>query len=156
MQCNKTGFTFSLFNQAVHALFFTLSVYLLSAFILETAISFIGISWGTCTLVTLYRDHQKPDKQQKTINCKELRVKDSALSSPPGLLWPRTVLVTILLMLLTSVAVNAWLLNQKSQGKIPLVIAHRAGALYAPENSFVKPVAGGIGKESIGCYPVGF
>ena len=65
------GFAFSRFDQAVHALFFTLSVYLVSAFILETAITFIGISWGTCTLVILYRDHQNPDKPQKTIDYEE-------------------------------------------------------------------------------------
>ena len=129
------GFAFSRFNQAVHALFFTISVYLISAFILETTITFIAISWGTCTLVILYRDHQNPDKPQKTIDYEELRVKDSATSSSHRLLRPRIVPATMLVMLLASVAVNAWLLNQKSQGKIPLVIAHRAGALHAPENS---------------------
>lgn len=50
------GFAFSRFNQAVHTLFFTISVYLVSAFILETAITFIAISWGTCILVVFYRD----------------------------------------------------------------------------------------------------
>ena len=129
------GFAFSRFDQAVQALFFTVSVYLVSALILETAVTFIGISWGTSTLVILYRDHQNPDKPQKTIDYEELRAKDSATSSPHLLLRPRIVLATILVMLLTSVAVNVWLLNQKSQGKIPLVIAHRAGALHAPENS---------------------
>jgi glycerophosphoryl diester phosphodiesterase len=129
------GIALRLFNQTVHAIFFIISVYLLSAFILETAISFIGISWGTCAIVTLYRNQQNPDKPQKTINYKELRVKDSPNSSPHRFLRPKIVLLTILLVLLTSVAVNAWLLNQKTQGKIPLVIAHRAGALHAPENS---------------------
>ena len=38
-------------------------------------------------------------------------------------------------MLLASVAVTIWLMNQQSQGVTPLVIAHRAGALRAPENS---------------------
>ena len=129
------GFAFSRFNQAVDALFFTISVYLVSAFILETVIFFIGISWGTCTLVILYRDHPDPDKPKKIIDRQELRVKDSAKSSPHRLFQPRIVLATILVMLLTSAAVNAWLMNQTSHGKIPLVIAHRAGALHAPENS---------------------
>jgi glycerophosphoryl diester phosphodiesterase len=129
------GFAFSRFNQAVDALFFTISVYLVSAFIIETVISFTGISWGTCILVILYRDHQNPDKPNKIIDYQELRVKDSSKISPHRLLQPRIVLATILVMLLTSLAVNAWLLNQKSHSKIPLVIAHRAGALHAPENS---------------------
>jgi glycerophosphoryl diester phosphodiesterase len=129
------GIAISFFNQTVHALFFIISVYLLSAFILETVISFIGISWGTCTLVTLYRIQQNPDKPRKTINYKELRVKDAATSSPHRFFRPKIVLVAILIVLLTSVALNAWLLNQKTPGKIPLVIAHRAGALHAPENS---------------------
>lgn len=129
------GFALSRFNQAVHALFFTISVYLVSAFILETAITFIAISWGTCTLVIFYRDHQNSDKPQKTFGYGELRINDSTTSSPHRLLRPRIAVVTILVMLLTSVATNTWLLNQKSQGKIPLVIAHRAGALHAPENT---------------------
>jgi glycerophosphoryl diester phosphodiesterase len=45
------------------------------------------------------------------------------------------VLVAIFVFLLVSAAINVWLLNQKSPGKIPLVIAHRAGALHAPENT---------------------
>ena len=129
------GIALRLFNQTVHAIFFIISVYLLSAFILETAIAFIGISWGTCILVIFYQDCQNSDKPQKTFGYEELRVKDSTTSSPHRLLRPRIVLATILVMLLTSVAVNAWLLNQKSHGKIPLVIAHRAGALHAPENT---------------------
>jgi glycerophosphoryl diester phosphodiesterase len=45
------------------------------------------------------------------------------------------VLAAILVVVLTSAGVNAWLLSQTSPGKMPLVIAHRAGALHAPENS---------------------
>ena len=48
-----TGFACGRFNQAVPALFFTILIYLLSDFILRTAITFIGLSWGTCTLVIL-------------------------------------------------------------------------------------------------------
>jgi glycerophosphoryl diester phosphodiesterase len=129
------GFALSLFDQALQALFLMLSIYLLSAFFLETAIQFIAISWGTCILVILYRDHQTPDKPQKAINYKESRVKNLATSSPHRLLRPWIVLLTMLFVLLSSVVVNAWLLRRKSHGKVPLVIAHRAGALHAPENS---------------------
>jgi glycerophosphoryl diester phosphodiesterase len=129
------GFACSRFNQAVPALFFTILVYLLSDFILKTAIAFIGISWGTCTLAILYRDHQNSDKPKYTIDYEELRTKDPAANAPRRQLRPRIVLATILVMLLASVAVTIWLMNQKSQGVTPLVIAHRAGALRAPENS---------------------
>ncbi len=129
------GFALSLFNQAVHALFYTLSVYLVSALILEITITFIGMSWGMATLVILYRDHLKAEKPHQTKEYDELRATDSATSSAHRFHRSWIVLVTILVVMLSSVPITAWLLNQKSHGKIPLVIAHRAGALHAPENS---------------------
>jgi glycerophosphoryl diester phosphodiesterase len=38
-------------------------------------------------------------------------------------------------LLLASVGVSLFLLNQEPPGQVPLVIAHRAGALHAPENT---------------------
>ena len=129
------GFALSRFNQEVHALFFTISVFIVLTFIIQTTFAFIAISWGACILVILYRKNQNIDKPQRTIDYEEPRVKDNVAKSPYRFRRLKIALATVLFILLASMAVNAWLLSQKSQGKVPLVIAHRAGALHAPENS---------------------
>jgi glycerophosphoryl diester phosphodiesterase len=129
------GFVVSRLHHAVHALFFTISVYLVLAFVLEAAVTFIGMAWGTCVLVIFYRDHGRTGDQQKAFKSEEIPVKDSTETYSRRLFRPKIVLVAIFVFLLVSAAINVWLLNQKSPGKIPLVIAHRAGALHAPENT---------------------
>ena len=130
------GFAVDRLNDAVYALFFTISVYLVSAFLLEAVVTFIGMGWGTCLLVIVYRNHRGYAGQQKALDPDKLPANDlTAASSAPRLLQPGIVLAATLLLLLASAIINAWLLNQKSPGKIPLVIAHRAGMLHAPENT---------------------
>lgn len=129
------GFAVSGLNHAVNALFFTISIYLVSAFILEAAVTFIGMAWGTCVLVSFYRDYRRFDGLHKALGPEKIKVKD--LIAAPNRRWfrPGTVLAAIGILLLASVTINVWLLNQKSLANIPLVIAHRAGALHAPENT---------------------
>ena len=129
------GLVSSRFGLAIHPLFFVISVYLVLAFILEMVITFIAYSWGACILVVLYRDHVKAGALQTASGPEKLSDKDSSELLTPGLLRPGIVLLAILVLLLTSGVVNALLLSQKSAGKTPLVIAHRAGALHAPENT---------------------
>ena len=129
------GLALNRFDQAVHALFFTISVYLVSAFILQIAISFIVLCWGTSTLVILYREHVTPDRPEQEYDSEISGAIGSTTGAAQGRLRPGHVLAAILVVVLSSAGVNAWLLSQTSPGKMPLVIAHRAGALHAPENS---------------------
>ena len=129
------GLASSRFDQAVHPLFFAISVYLVLAFILEMVITFIAFSWGACILVVLYRDHVEVDALQLASEPRELSDKDSSELPTSARLRPGIVVLAIFVLFLTSGAVNALLLSQKSEGKTPLVIAHRAGALHAPENT---------------------
>ena len=121
-------------GDAVTALFFTISIYLVSNVVLEEVISFIGIAWATCILVICYRDDRPGTMPQIDLRNQGPRTeKKTAFSNP--LLRPRVILSMICSLLLASVGVSLFLLNQEPPGQVPLVIAHRAGALHAPENT---------------------
>ena len=129
------GFAVNRLHHSVHALFFTISVYLVLAFVLELAVTFIGMAWGTCVLMIFYRDHGCPGGPKKARQSEEFLVEDSTAAYSHRLFRSKIALASLVVFLLVSVAISMWLLNQKSPGKIPLVIAHRAGALHAPENT---------------------
>ena len=128
------GFVVRQLGDAVTALFITISVYLVSNVVLEAVISFIGIAWATCILVICYRADRPATILQTDLRNEGLRTEKQPASSNHSL-RPRIIFLTICGMLVASVGVSLFLLNQKPPGKVPLVIAHRAGALHAPENT---------------------
>jgi glycerophosphoryl diester phosphodiesterase len=121
-------------GDAVTALFFSISLYLVSNVVLEAVISFIGIAWATCILVICYRDDRPATIPRTGLRTEELRTEKQPASSN-RLFRSRIIFAAICALLVASVGVSLFLLNQKPPGKVPLVIAHRAGALHAPENT---------------------
>ena len=129
-----TGLVIRHLGDAVTTMFFTISVYLVPNVVLEAVISFIGIAWATCILVSCYRDDRPATMAQTDLRNEGLQAEQQPTSSNFSL-RPRIIFMTLCGMLVASLGVSLFLLNQKPPGKVPLVIAHRAGALHAPENT---------------------
>ncbi|MGD8650102.1 MAG: glycerophosphodiester phosphodiesterase family protein [Desulfobacterales bacterium] len=122
-------------SQNIWALFITVGVYLLLATLSGFLINFIGATWTVCTLVVCYHDHSNmpvtnrpPDDASKPAE-RRLSVGRHKLSS-----WALGIGIVILAVV--GVALSWWMLrHQNLPAKAPAIIAHRAGAHHAPENT---------------------
>ncbi|KPJ78233.1 MAG: hypothetical protein AMJ54_04475 [Deltaproteobacteria bacterium SG8_13] len=121
-------------ENAVTALFFTISVYLVTGAALEAVFSFIGIAWVVCILVTCY--HADRPAALPPAPAPEAPSRNQPRQRPPRpALRYGVVALALGIVLAASIGVSLFLLKRKPPDKVPVVIAHRAGALHAPENS---------------------
>jgi glycerophosphoryl diester phosphodiesterase len=128
------GFAVSRLSGSVHGLLFAISVYLVLAVLVDSVVAFIGMAWITCVLAISYRAHKLSAGPQGSVQTVSTRP-EKPITAMPRLLRPLVVMPALAALLVASAAVSAWLLRQEPSDVVPIVIAHRAGALHAPENS---------------------
>ena len=115
---------------SVRGLFFVISMYLVLSFLISVVIQFIGLAWTICVMVLCYRQ-QRPSKDSQTVHAPT----EKKISPRIRRLRLRLVLPALAALILASVIVSMWQLRQKPPDIVPVVIAHRAGARHAPENT---------------------
>ena len=125
----------SLLSQNIGGLFVTICLYLLVAAFSSLLINFFGSAWTICTLVACYRDHanlpvanRPSDGFSKSTKSHLSEIRHS----------PQSLIVGLSLIILAAVGIafSWWFVpNRDLPAKIPEIIAHRAGAHHAPENT---------------------
>jgi glycerophosphoryl diester phosphodiesterase len=119
---------------SVHGLFFVISVYLVLGFIINTVLAFLVTAWSACALTVCYRTQQRP-KGPKSLAHAGFGSLEIQSKVSGHWIRSRLVLGALVALLLMSAVVTVWQLRQKPYDRMPLIIAHRAGAKHAPENS---------------------
>jgi glycerophosphoryl diester phosphodiesterase len=125
----------SLFSENLWGLFIIICIYLALTTIFGFVIHFIGAGWLVCTLMACYRDHSTPlFPHTAPTDLYDPTQKSSRTSHQKRLGWiPVVSLATLAAM---GVGFSGWLLQTQDLPEKPiLIIAHRAGAHYAPENT---------------------
>ena len=109
-----------------------MSAYLLARGALDTVIIVLGLFWGIGIWVVFYRRCAREDMSHIPLTRLSMpaSLKVSALA-----LHMRAFIVVLALLFVGSWGMSIWILRQNVPTKIPLVIAHRAGAANAPENT---------------------
>ncbi len=123
-----THLTFS-----VNGILYIASVHLLVSTLLEAVLNFIGMAWCICIWVVCYR---------KAVDSISVRRPVSEVASKQlmtlllKILRPRVMFPIIAALLIISGLFSVWMFwNAPDKMPMPLVIAHRAGAGAAPENT---------------------
>jgi glycerophosphoryl diester phosphodiesterase len=109
-------------------------MYLVLAFLINVVIYFLGMAWTTSVLVLCYREQRPPEDSPSAIQTAS-EPTEKKIAPPHSLLRLRLILSALAVLLAASGAVSVWQLRHKPPDIVPLVIAHRAGALHAPENT---------------------
>jgi len=116
----------SLFSQNLWGLFIVICIYLALTTIFSFVIHFVGAGWTVSTLMACYQDHSKslwvhPPSKVSSDHQKPLR-------------W--ILLLSLATLVAMGVGVSGWLFQGRDLPSKPiLIIAHRAGAHYGPENT---------------------
>ena len=125
----------SLLSQNIWVLFVTICLYLLVAAFSSLFINFFGSVWTTCTLVACYQDHANWPAANRLPG----GYSKSAISHRSEIHRPQqSLIVGLILVILAAagIALSWWFVpNRELPSKIPEIIAHRAGAHHAPENT---------------------
>ena len=129
----RPGITF--FGENLWGLFVVVCVYLGLTTILSLVIHFVGAGWIVCTLMACYQDHSlslidhPPPKVFPVGEKKPIRRSHNRLSR-------YIVLGNLVVLVAISIGFTGWLIEERNPPSKPiLIIAHRAGAHHAPENS---------------------
>jgi glycerophosphoryl diester phosphodiesterase len=128
------SFVVNRLDGSVQLLLFVISIYLVMAFLINVVTYFVGLAWTTCVLVISYRE-QAPSKETKNAIQFDPEQEEKKNTPPPHLFQLRLILLGLALLILAGAAVSVWQLRNKPPDNVPFVIAHRAGALHAPENT---------------------
>lgn len=124
----------SLFGENLWGLFAVVCIYLALTTIFSVVIHFMGAGWIVCTLMACYRDpslsfmdHPPPkdslpvEKPSRTSHQKLQRL---------------IVLANLIVIAAISIGFSGWLIEERNlPSQDILIIAHRAGAQHAPENT---------------------
>jgi glycerophosphoryl diester phosphodiesterase len=129
-----TSFLVSRLGGSVRLLLFVISMYLVLAFLINIVTYFFGLAWTICVLVLCYRE-QRPSKDLQSATQSAYQPTENKIAPPPRLLRLRLILPALAVLIIAGAAVSAWQLRNKPPDIVPFVIAHRAGALHAPENT---------------------
>ncbi len=129
-----TSFLVSHLGGSVRLLLFVISMYLVLAFLINVVIYFLGMAWTTSVLVICYREQRPPEDSQRTTQ-PAYAPTEKKMAPPHRLVRLRLILPALAVLLAASGAVSVWQLRHKPPDIVPFVIAHRAGALRAPENT---------------------
>jgi glycerophosphoryl diester phosphodiesterase len=122
-------------SQNIWGLFITVCVYLALAAFSGFLINFIGATWTVCTLVACYQDHSNlPATNRPSDDFVKPSEKYLQTGRHHLLLW--ILGFGLVIPTAAGVALSWWLLrHQNLPAKAPEIIAHRAGAGHAPENT---------------------
>jgi len=98
--------------------------------VVESLLLSVSASWMICVLLIVYR-------RNHTNSCGyDLRPKFKTLSTSKTLAFRIYIaLASITFLVAISWLCSLWIVKQQVTQDLPLIIAHRAGAAYAPENS---------------------
>ena len=128
-----TGLLLKFTQSSLQTTVFLISQYLIVTFILETVVFCLGLAWFA-SLRALYFSKEverkaiaQPHDQESIHLGKQLR----------KYARPKTLMASLLVLITGSILLSGYFLNKHSPNKRPLIIAHRTGAAYAPENSLV-------------------
>jgi glycerophosphoryl diester phosphodiesterase len=124
-------------SNSINLIISLIAGYLILNGITSAVAVFFGLAWVVCVWETCYRHINKNVKHA-------LAYKDSPVFkglAPPsrGLAIRILLVMTLVLTVLAGISwgISAWIISRKSPAKVPLIIAHRAGAADAPENTTV-------------------
>lgn len=129
------GFILARVGTNYDLLIYTLSFYLVLTVSFNVSLHFVGISWLVSTWVAFYRNLSKlsislPNKASR----KSIR-RANRFDIAGVLFGSKSVLLAVVILLIVSVAVSFAMFRPVPKNINTFVIAHRAGASYAPENS---------------------
>ncbi len=122
-------------SQNIWGLFITVGVYLALAALSGLLINFMGATWTVCTLVGCYQDHSNMparDRPSDDFSKPAERYLPAGRQHRPW--W--ILGFGLVILAAVGVALSWWMLrHQNLPAKAPAIIAHRAGAHHAPENT---------------------
>lgn len=127
----STDFALMRFEHSMSAIIFVISAYLVVSSACSVIFGFVGTAWTTCVWLMCYLQQVPAQQAERSAGA----IPNTPLEAAQPLIYPRRFAVVVIGMLLASVAISVWILSQESTPNTPLVIAHRAGPAYAPENS---------------------
>lgn len=122
-------------SQNIWGLFVTVGVYLALAGLSGLLINFMGAAWTVCTLVACYQDHSNlPATNRPSDDFSKPAERYLSVGRHHMPSWILGFALVILAAV--GIALSWWLLrHQNLPAKAPAIIAHRAGAGHAPENT---------------------
>ena len=122
-------------SQNIWGLFVTVGVYLALAGLSGLLINFMGAVWTVCTLVACYQDHSNlPATNRPSDDFSKPAERYLSVGRHHMPSWILGFALVILAAV--GIALSWWLLrHQNLPAKAPAIIAHRAGAGHAPENT---------------------
>jgi glycerophosphoryl diester phosphodiesterase len=125
----------SLLNQSIGGLFVAICLYLGVAAFSGFLINFIAAVWTVCTLIGCYQGNSNsPALNHRSVDLSKPAGKTISEKKRPLYKW--SLGFGIIILTAVSVALSWWLQsNQTLPSKAPAIIAHRAGAHHAPENT---------------------
>jgi glycerophosphoryl diester phosphodiesterase len=126
----------SLFSENLWGLFVVVCIYLGLTTIFSLVIHFVGAGWIVCTLMACYRDHSAPILDHPPPE----KIPATAVKKHSGTSHQKLLRLFLLGNLLTVMAISigfsGWMIQERNlPSQAILIIAHRAGAHHAPENS---------------------
>jgi glycerophosphoryl diester phosphodiesterase len=127
------SFAINRLGGSVRLLLFMISLYLVLAFLINVVIYFLGLAWTTCVMVICYEE-QTSKETTSAIQPAFVPI-EKKITPLPRLLRLRFILAALAVLIIAGAAVSVWQLRHKPPDIVPLIIAHRAGALHAPENT---------------------
>ena len=129
------GFALTYLVSSVNGILYLVSVHLITSTVLEAILNFVGLAWCVCIWVVCYRhltDSKVIPKSQTDLSLKQLKSFTKLLK----IFRPRMIFPIIAGLLLISFLFSVWMLRHApDKSAAPLIIAHRAGTMSAPENT---------------------
>ena len=125
----------SLFSGNLWGLFMVICIYLALTTISSLIIHFVGAGWIVCTLTACYQDHSTSLFDYPPSKALSEPAQKHPLT-PHQKLFRWIPVVSLVILTAMGVGSSWWLLQDRNLPSNPiLIIAHRAGAHYGPENS---------------------
>ncbi len=126
---------FSRLMENIWGLFVAICIYLSLAAFSGFLINFIGVAWTVCTLVVCYQDHSNLPSVNRPLSGSSTPAEKHSPTRKHYL--PSWILgFGFVTLAAVGVGLSWWLLrHQNLPAKAPAIIAHRAGAHHAPENT---------------------
>ncbi len=128
-----TGFILEYWATSIVAIVRTISGYLLLNTFIVSIIAFLGLAWGVSVWVICYRHVcERPDSEDD-----HAPILNNATGSVSvlSISLVRHALVVLLVLIMGSWGLSAWFMHGDVPVTVPIIIAHRAGAADAPENT---------------------
>ena len=127
------GYLLETLGQSLEGIVRIIAGHLVASVIVHWTLIFLALGWGASLVAICYRRCVRPEARAESAPGRGTKL--SPLAIAKFVLRIRVVLPVIVVLLLGSWIMSVWAFRQKSSARVPLVIAHRAGAAHAPENT---------------------